>query len=157
MATEETTTTAYPTEGRRGNWKAGVVGGLAGGLLFGIMISMMMTEVMESAIPALWGLQGGIAGWFIHMVNSAIFGVVFAAIVGYGLKDRVTYGRSIGVGLVYGLVLWIVAAAMVMPIWLQAVGFAGAPAFPNFDVMSLVGHLVYGLVLGAVYPAVQHL
>lgn len=157
MATETTTTTVRETERTRGNWKAGVVGGLTGGVVFGAMMVAMMPGVIEAGIPALWGLEGSIAGWFIHLSNAAIFGVVFAALAGYGLGGRVTYGRSIGLGAAYGVVLWVLMAVILMPVWLQAVGFAGAPPLPNINELSLVGHIVYGLVLGAVYPALEGL
>lgn len=136
-------------------WQAGLAGGLAGGLVFGAMMSMMMTPVIEMAIPAMYGIEGpaGLAGWFIHMSNSAILGVVFGVLVGAsGLSGT---GRVAGAGLAYGVVLWVVLAAIVMPIWLGTVGFPGAPPLPNFNPMSLVGHGVYGLVLGGVYAALR--
>lgn len=111
------------------------------------------------AIPALWGLQGGTVGWVIHMANSAVFGVVFAALLTVpGLRRYAdSVPTSAGLGAVYGVVLWIVAAGFVMPIWLSAVGFPMAPPIPNFDPMSMVGHVVFGVILGAVYPAVRGL
>jgi hypothetical protein len=138
-------------------WQAGVVAGLVGGFVMGIMLTMQMTPVIENAIPALWGLSGGLAGWVVHMSNSAVLGVVFAAIASAGgLRE---YGRSSGtsaaLGIAYGVVLWVVLAAIVMPTWLEAVGFPMAPAVPNFNPMSLVGHVVYGAVLGAVYPMLR--
>lgn len=144
----ESTTTIAP-------WQAGLVGGLAGGLVFGAMMSAMMTPVMEMAIPALYGIEGpaGLAGWVIHMSNSAVLGVVFGILAGSTGLER--SGLIVGVGLVYGAALWIALAAIVMPIWLGAVGFPGTPPLPNVNVMSLVGHLAYGLVLGIVYASVR--
>lgn len=154
MSTETRTGTVGATE--QSSWKGGVVAGLAGGAVMGIMLSIMMTPVITGAIPALYGLSGGVAGWVIHLSNSAILGVVFAAIAG-----RADVGadltKSAGTGVVYGIVLWVVFAAIVMPIWLSAVGFPMAPPLPNFNPMSLVGHVAYGLVLGAVYPFVRDL
>jgi hypothetical protein len=139
------------------DWQAGVIGGLAGSAVMGAMITMMMRPVIVGAIPALYGLApppNGLAGWVVHMSHSAILGVVFAAILSGGLSR---YGSSVGAsavaGLVYGIVLWAVLAALVMPIWLGAVGFANAPPFPNFALPgSLPAHAVYGLVLGVLYP-----
>jgi hypothetical protein len=147
--TSTESTTALPA------WQAGLAGGLAGGLVFGAMMSMMMTPVIEMAIPAMYGIEGpaGLAGWVIHMSNSAILGVVFGALV--GASDLSGTGRVASAGLAYGIVLWVALAAIVMPIWLGAVGFPGAPPLPNFNPMSLVGHAVYGLVLGSVYAALR--
>jgi hypothetical protein len=36
-------------------------------------------------------------------------------------------------------------------VWLDVVGVAGGPSFPNLTAMGLVAHVVYGLVLGATY------
>ena len=133
---------------------SGLIGGLAGGALMGVMITVVMTPVIEGAIPALYGLSGGLAGWVVHMSHSAILGAVFAAIMGAGLSrfsDNI--GATIGIGAIYGIVLWAVLAALVMPIWLAAIGFPQAPPFPNFALPgSLPAHVVYGVVLGAVYP-----
>lgn len=159
MATEYETRERQPEETveRRPAWISGVIGGLAGGVVMGVMLSMMMTPVIASAIPALWGLESIGAGWVIHLINSVIFGVIFAVLVTRtGLRRyESSVGRSTVLGLAYGAVIWIVAAGFVMPIWLQAVGFPMVPPLPNFDPMSLVGHLVFGGILGAVYPYVR--
>ena len=107
-----------------GSWISGLIGGLAGGALMGVMITVVMTPVIEGAIPALYGLSGGLAGWVVHMSHSVILGVVFAAIMGAGLSrfsDNI--GATIEIGAIYGIVLWAVLAALVMPIWLAAIGF----------------------------------
>lgn len=155
MSTETRTETATTTETRMEPWQAGLIGGIAGGLVFGAMLSMMMTPVIEMAIPALYGIEGpaGLAGWIIHMANSAVLGVVFGALVGAGGVGGT--GRLAGAGLAYGVVLWVLLAGIVMPVWLGAVGFPMAPPVPNFNPMSLVGHAVYGVVLGVVYAAVR--
>lgn len=162
MATETTTqaveteTTTQAVEIRAvGDWQGGVVGGLAGGLVFGAMMTLMMPMAIEAAIPALWGLEGGLAGWVIHMANAAILGVAFAAFVPYALEKHPSAREVVGLGIVYGAVLWVLLAALLMPVWLSAVGFAGAPPFPNVDWMSFLGHLVYGAVLGGIYAALN--
>ncbi|WP_227380557.1 histidine kinase [Haladaptatus halobius] len=140
-----------------GGWQAGVIAGLSGGAVMGVMLTIAMRPVIEHAIPALWGLDGGLAGWIIHMSNAAIFGVIFAAVATQpSVRNYTTsLGQSAVLGIGYGVVLWIVAAVIVMPLWLQAVGFANAPAFPNISMKSLMGHIIYGLVLGLVYPAIR--
>ncbi len=155
MATETSTSTAAVTE--QGNWQAGVIGGLAGGLVFGILMSVMTPPVLEMGIPALYGIEGpaGAIGWAIHMSHGAIIGLGFAALA--SLKPDLTdsIGATVGVGAGYGLLAWVVLAVIVMPLWLGAVGFPGAPPLPNIGVESLVGHVVYGTVLGAVYAAIE--
>ncbi|MGM0590972.1 MAG: DUF6789 family protein [Halobacteriota archaeon] len=147
---------ATPTVTEQGRWKGGVAAGLVASAVMGIMLTMQMTPVIQNAIPALYGLSGGAAGWVAHMAHGAVLGVVFAGTVeAIGSGDDAT--KSAGLGIAYGVVLWIVLAAVVMPIWLGAVGFPGTPPLPNVNPMSLVGHIVYGVVLGVVYPYVRDL
>ncbi|MCT9094922.1 DUF6789 family protein [Haloarchaeobius sp. HME9146] len=133
-------------------WQGGVVAGLLGGAVFGILMTMQVPGVIERGIPALLGLSGGLAGWIIHMSISATLGVAFAAIHQQLPQLGADVQKNVAAGLAFGAVLWLVLAVTVMPFWLQAVGFAGAPAFPNISMTSLIGHLAYGGVLGAAYP-----
>ncbi|WP_435360064.1 histidine kinase [Haloarchaeobius sp. DFWS5] len=153
---ETTTPTATELSTKMKQWQGGVVAGLVGGALFGILLTFEMRPAIESAIPALFGLSGGLWGWIVHMSIAAVLGVVFAAI----LTKMPTVGRdmqkNVAVGLAYGFVLWVVLAVFVMPVWLDAVGFAGAPVVPNVNYTSLLGHLVYGAAVGAVYPLVTY-
>jgi hypothetical protein len=154
MSTETATEPAVPRWTALEPWQGGLVAGLLGGLVFGIMLSMQMQNVIETAIPALYGFgTSGLVGWIVHMSHAAILGVVFAAVVDIAdLHDRLSDNLRMGLaGLGYGLVLWIGLAVLLMPLWLQAVGFGGAPAFPNPSPQSLVGHLVYGVVLGIAF------
>lgn len=139
------------------HWTAGGIAGFVGGVAMGLMLQTMMTPVITTAIPALYGLNGLIYGWLIHLFNSVVFGVVFAIGVTSvsslrGYADSIVGSTGLGVG--YGILVWIGAAAILMPIWLSVVGFPGAPPLPNFNPMSLVGHVVFGLVLGALFPVV---
>lgn len=122
----------------------------------GVLLSVLMTPVIEGGIPALVGLSGGLAGWVVQLSIGAVFGVLFAALV--RLTPLSAYADEplslLGVGLAYGAVLWIVAAGIVMPIWLSAVGFPMAPPLPNLNPMSLVAHLAFGAVVGLLYPYV---
>ena len=153
MATETATATDVSTGA--GHWQAGVAGGLAGGLVFGAMMSVMTPGVLEMGIPAMYGIAGpaGALGWAIHMSHGAVIGLGFAAIADLRPALGDSIGTSLGAGAGYGLLVWLALAVIVMPIWLGAVGFAGAPPLPNVGVESLVGHVVYGAVLGGVYSA----
>ncbi len=150
MATKTSTLTAELTA--HSNWKAGVLGGLGGGLVFGIMMSMMMPNIVEMAIPGMYGLEGGLAGWTIHMAHSAVLGVVFAGLTGAAPQLTETAGKTVAFGVVYGIVLWAVLATFVMPAWVGAM-LPMNPPVPDVNPMSLVGHVVYGGLLGVLYTA----
>jgi hypothetical protein len=150
MATKTSTQTAFVAD--LADWKAGVIGGLGGGLVFGILMSMMMPDIIAGAIPGLYGFSGGIAGWTIHMAHSAVLGVVFAAFGRAAPQYTNTLGKSLGAGVVYGLILWAILGAVVMPLWVGAV-LPMNPPVPTINPMSLVGHVVYGGLLGVLYAA----
>ncbi len=131
-------------------WQAGVAGGLVGSLAFGAMMAMMSPMMLTEMIPGMYGLEGGLAGWIVHMSHGAVIGVVFAALASAGpLREYTgTTGGAAVAGLVYGIAVWASLAVIVMPIWL------GMPEMvPNLDMGSLVGHSLYGVILGIVYGA----
>lgn len=141
------------------HWIAGGLAGFAGGIVMGIMLQMMMTPVITTAIPALYGLNGLVVGWVVHLFHSVVFGVIFAvATRSIPSLRRYTESsvRSAGLGIGYGVLIWITAAAIVMPIWLGVVGFPSPPPLPNFNPLSLVGHIVFGLVLGGLFPIISN-
>ncbi|MFQ3319488.1 MAG: hypothetical protein ACI8UR_000939 [Natronomonas sp.] len=160
MASETATASSIETDAVAGNWKAGVTGGLIGSAVFGVMLTLQMTNVIEIAIPSMYGLAppaSGLAGWFVHMSHGAVLGVAFAGFVGAVGLDGESAQKQVGAGLAYGIVLWVVLAAVVMPIWLSTVGSPASPPLPNFNPQSLIGHAIYGAVLGATYYALEDL
>ncbi len=158
MSTDTATSTVTENESLPGNWKAGVIGGLVGGLVFGAMMTMEMTNIMEMAIPVMYGIEGpaGEVGWLIHMAHAAILGVAFAGIVGFGGLSGASAQQLVAVGVAYGVVLSVVLAWVVMPIWVGTMGPMDPPV-PDVNLMSTVGHAVYGALLGIVYYALEGL
>jgi uncharacterized membrane protein YagU involved in acid resistance len=122
---------------------AGVVGGLVGGVLFGVMMQMMG---MLGMVAGLVGRDGAAVGWVVHLAISILFGLGFAVVIG---PRSTSWGRALGLGAVYGVILWVVGALLIMPAML------GMPVFqvgqPQWQ--SLVGHIVYGVALGGVLHA----
>jgi hypothetical protein len=152
MAT--TTETTYETGASSGNWRAGTLGGIAGGLVMGALILAMNPPTLSVAMPSLYGLAPpptlGL-GMVVHVSHGAVLGVAFAALVGVGGVE--TARGRVTLGVAWGVATWVVLAALLMPLWLSAVGSPASPPFPNFAVPSLLWHVVYGGVLGAVYVA----
>lgn len=135
---------------------AGAFGTLAFSAFF---IAIGNTGTIAMAIPALYGLTGPslLIGGLIHLIHGAILGVVYAVIVsgtGYGHHlYEVKKATAWGIG--YGVATTVLLAAVLMPVWLSTVGFPNAPTAPNFNPMGLLGHLIYGAVLGASYPLIR--
>jgi hypothetical protein len=139
-----------------GDWKAGVTGGIVGALVMGALVLAMNAPTLAVAIPSLYALapppNPGI-GMFVHVSHGAVLGVAFAALV--GIVDPDSAGKTVGIGAAWGVATWVVLAALLMPLWLSAVGSPADPPFPNFAPPSLLWHVVYGVVLGGVYTAVE--
>lgn len=119
---------------------AGVVGGLAGGMVFGMLMQMMG---MITAVAQLVGSTSEAVGWLLHLAISAFLGGLFAAAAGRWLPRA---GTAVAAGAGYGMVWWVLGALLAMPAKL------GMPVF-HLDAMagkSLMGHLIFGMVLGGV-------
>lgn len=143
--------TIEPIETGERTWSSAVLGGLAGGVVFGFLLQAMGTMPV---IASLYGMESVAVGWIAHLFNSVVFGLVFAAAVVRTDYRDAGVGTTMTLGAGYGVVLWFVAAAIAMPLWMGALGMA-APAIPNLDVNSLAGHLLYGVVLGAVFAVAR--
>lgn len=160
MATETDTPTDAERSDRltpaRGDWPAGVAGGVAGALAMGALVLAMNPPTMAVAIPSLYALapppNPGL-GLVVHVSHGAVLGVLFAGLV--GLTGLDSPGALVGGGIGWGVVTWAVLAGVVMPVWLSAVGSPASPPTPNFAPPSLLWHVVYGGVLGAVYVAAR--
>lgn len=124
--------------GRRAT--AGVTGGIAGGLVFGMLMAMMG---MLPMVASMAGSDSATVGFGIHMVISILIGlgltVPFAGFL-------TSYGKGTLVGLGYGALWWVLGALTIMPAVL------GMPLFmiDTMAGMSLMGHLVYGVILALV-------
>lgn len=130
--------------------KLGVYGGLAGGAVFGAIMGMMG---MLPMIGSMVGSPTVLAGAVVHLVNSAIIGAGFALLFGAFVR-----GISTGVvtGTAYGVGWWVLGPLTLMPLFMgMGLGVnwnAGAAASM---LPSLMGHMVYGAVLGAAYAALR--
>jgi len=134
-----------------------VVAGAAAGVLAGIPLGIIMQ--VRDADPAMMpgvtmmDLVGDLIsdpsaslGWLIHLFNSALFGAVFVLLFSRWLSNR---GPAMGLGLLYGVAWWVVGALWIMPAWLGMDDMVFEIGDNQW--WSLVGHLIYGLLLVAIY------
>lgn len=127
-------------------------GAAAGGLVAGVGMGLIMHFVMNAMplIGALYGQPTVAAGWLAHLFHSVVFALIFGlVIVRTPLREYGVLG-IIGLGALYGIVLEFVAAGVVLPVWANAVGAAALPV-PFLIPIGFVTHLVYGVLLGAVF------
>ena len=124
----------------------GVLAGIVGGLVFGLMMSLAMPP-MIGMIGSLLGAPA--LGWLVHLVFSAIIGAGFGLLIGRFVAG---WGQAAGLGLGYGVVWWILGPLLIMPVWM-GMGPMLAHAFDASNLMSLMGHILYGMATGLVYRA----
>ena len=81
------------------------------------------------------------------MFNSVIIGALFSLI--FGTLSH-TYVQGAHFGLVYGVIGWVLSPMNLKPL-LLGMGLQFAAAFTPPMLMSLLGHLAYGLITGLVH------
>ena len=124
---------------------AGIAGGLAGGVVFGVLMQMMG---MIPMVAMLVGSKSVAVGWLVHLAIAAFIGATFALLFARWAA-RLVPGALTGMG--YGVVWWVLGALLIMPARLGMDVFV----LNTTAWQSLMGHLIYGLILGVVYAVVR--
>lgn len=127
------------------SWKAGIVGGLVAGVVFGIMMGMMGMLPMVAKVVR--SDSAGI-GFIYHLFNSAVIGALFVPIFG---RRSSSVGKGLGYGLLWGVIWWFLGPLILMPL-LLGMGVQLTGAGMQMALPSLWGHLLYGAILGLLYP-----
>lgn len=140
------------------HWKAGLLGGLAGGLVIGVIMAFMG---MMPGIASMVGSHSAVVGFIVHIMISLIFGLGFSVFAGIFKINPIASGA------VYGILLWVIFPLMIMPMMMGGaacgdvssacgdVGGACGGGTGGFDWMSLINHIIFGVVAGAVYGRVR--
>lgn len=122
----------------------GAIAGLAGGLVFGFLMGMMG---MLTMIAGMVGSSSAAVGFLVHMVISAVIGA------GFGILLHRFTGRPLQAtiaGLLYGGVWWVLGPLTLMPL-MMGMGVQWSLAAAGAAMPSLMGHLIYGAILGFAY------
>lgn len=127
----------------------GVVAGLVGGSVFGVQ---MAVGGMLPMVAQMIGSESVVVGFILHLIISAVIGATYGLIA-----PRLPGGWliTIGAGIVFGVIWWILGALIIMPLVL------GMPAMvlviEDMQLMSLVGHVIFGIITATVYTLIaQH-
>jgi len=126
-----------------------IYGGIAGTIVMTLMMMFVapMLTGMPMDIAAMLGTMVG--GYTMGMIAHIMMGVIVFplayALVFYGFIP----GSPLVRGLIFGVILWLAAVIVVMP--MAGAGFLMANIGGMMAVVaSLMGHLVYGGLLGAI-------
>lgn len=123
-----------------------VMAGLAGTVMMTVLMLMAPRMGMPPMnIGAMLGsvMGGNVAlGWMAHFVIGVVLAVGYAAVFAGRLP-----GPAVVRGALFSLLPWLMAQVVVMPMMGMGL-FSGSMIAAGG---SLMGHLVYGIVLGLVY------
>ncbi len=133
--------------------RAIIVGGLAG-IVGGWAFGKWMAQA--NFFPLIAGLAGSdsmMVGMTLHFVFAVIIGASFGVLF---QRDVRGYGSCMGWGAGYGLFWWFLGPLTMMPIWQgNHIDWSYQRGGALFG--SLVGHVVYGLIVGLIYAALDRL
>ncbi len=129
------------------NFGRAAAGGIAGTIVMtrvGLFVAPMMGLPAMNPAEMLAGAMGGnmMLGWGGHFLIGIVLAVMYAAVAA-----SVIPGPPVARGAIFGVAPWLLAQLAVMPMM-------GMPLFSGSMIMamgSLLGHLVYGAIVGAIY------
>ena len=139
----------------------GAIAGLGGGLAMAVIAALISLSLghdiwLESKqIAAVVYGQDAVAqpgfvagpvivGTVIHLFVSAALGAIFGIVTRRVLRLTSDYGVPVLAGLIYGLLVWLIAYFIVLPVVDPLLRETYAPSF-------IVQHIVYGAVTGLLY------
>lgn len=127
----------------------GFVGTVAITLMMYFVAPMMLGKPMDTA-AMLGSMLGG--SWAMGMLMHFVAGTVIFPLIWVYLLYRRLPGDPWLKGTIWGLILWLLSQALITP--MMGGGFFSAKAGGLMAVMaSLIGHAVYGVLLGVIAGA----
>ena len=142
-----------PGHGRFSVPRALIVGGLAG-VIGGWAFGTWMAQV--NVFPLIAGLvhsDSRRVGVTLHVSIAVLVGASFGLLFQPDVRG---YGSTMGWGMAYSLLWWFVGPLTIRPLWQgDPLDWSSAHGAALFG--SLVGHIVYGVLVGLVYAAVDRL
>lgn len=142
-----------------------IIGGIVGGILMLIVLmagaagmglpSTTFALIMGMGLGATMG-SAEMVGVLGHFTVSIVAGAIFGALVSYVKPLRLGKApRSLALGLIFGIVVYLVfflpmAMTVFASVMMTMMGAKAAVMLPDVLVVGLIGHIIYGLTLGAI-------
>ncbi len=128
----------------------GTLAGVVGGWAFG---KWMAQVGFFPLIANLVGSSSRMVGEWLHFLIAVIIGITFAVLFQREVRG---FGSSMVCGVAYGIFWWFLGPLTILPLWLRRpLDWSNDHASELFG--SLVGHIVYGLLVGLIYAAVDRM
>ncbi len=114
--------------------------------MMGLMPHLNVIHMLARMAHGYMGMPATPAlGWVLHfLIGSVVWGLAFAF-----LFSRLPGASAVIKGLVFGVLAWLLM--MILPMPMAGAGFFGLKMGLMAPVMTLILHLIYGVVLGYVY------
>lgn len=126
-------------------------------ILGGLVGTAVMTMMMYKGAPMMIGKKMDIAerigsmigdNWLIGMAMHWMNGVIVFPLIFVFLISNLLPGKSIVKGILWALLLWLIAQAILMPMT-GAGFFSSNNGGMKVVIASMMGHIIYGAILGA--------
>jgi hypothetical protein len=109
-------------------------------------IAAMLGSMFAGQPPAM-GSSPWLIGFGMHlMIGIAVLSIAFGLI-----SNHLPTSSSLAKGLFFGVILWLLAQLMVMPMMGAGLFSSHLPQGTMLAAGSLMGHLIYGGVVGLIY------
>lgn len=131
----------------------GIVAGLAGAVAVAILVFLQgatgfLPEVKILALLGnLVGMGNAVGGWLVLFGGGGVLGIAFAALDAH--VGHVTGAGEVVHGILFAVLLWVALMLILVPVY-------GEETYAvTFAIAVLAGNVVFGIVMGAVYGAMQ--
>ena len=115
----------------------GVLPGIVAGLLFMAYTGVEMTGMIAGMVDS----TDAIVGFIIHLIISGVLGAAYTGFYTQVVPSG-SLVQTVALGLVWGLIWWVLGANLIMPI------IEGGDVFTlNFSGAFLYGHIIFGVML----------
>lgn len=128
---------------------------LAAGGLAGLLSSLIFSQWMIAGdyFPLIASLDRAPHPIALHFLMALVIGISFGALF---QRDVRSYGSAMGWGLGYGILWWFFGQLTLLPVLDgQPLDWSAGNGSQLFG--SLVGHILYGLILGVVYASLDRI
>ncbi|MEV0456216.1 hypothetical protein [Catellatospora methionotrophica] len=122
---------------------AGVVGGVAGGLF--LALALQITSHITPYAQLVGEVEASTA-WVMVLMVAGAAGGLFGAFVGKFIRGQIV--PAVGVGLVWGMITWLVLAMLILPLFGDGAVFGIKDAG---GIVILGVYVVFGVITSIVY------
>ena len=132
------------------NFGKAIVAGLAGTLAMTMVMLMaplmgMPPMPVGKMLADFMGMPEAL-GWIAHFMIGTVLALIYVSVFASRLP-----GSGVVRGALYGLLPWLLSQVMVNPMMGAGIFASNTPAPVMMVIGSLMGHMIYGAVVGGVY------